>query len=180
MNVYRYVGNNPINARDPLGLTTMYVTDTSGNTKPFVDLTNAKARDVIRGMPAGSIKGLEFTGHGSFRSMSVNDDGGSLVLTDDGVVRWDDMGSSFSDDVRDKMASDATIKLNGCNTANKRRWFFGGADNISKSLSKELRGIAVQCNRGFGSKWNEPFGFRIGRQTHVAGFTRTYLDGIEK
>lgn len=57
---------------------------------------------------------------------------------------------------------------------------FGSEDNISKALSQELPNIAVQGNRGFGSKWNEPFGFRIGKQTHVTGFPRTYLNGIEK
>jgi hypothetical protein len=114
--------------------------------------------------------------------MSVGEDGNanSIYVDDDGRVKWNDTDGSFSDDVMSKMASNAIIKLNGCNTANNRKGFFGSEDNISKALSQELPNIAVQGNRGFGSKWNEPFGFRIGKQTHVTGFPRTYLNGIEK
>ena len=117
LNLYGYVGNDPTNAIDPDGLSTIRI---NGKTV-LIDPTNQQVRDTVSGYGNGTIKCLEIIGHGG-RNVQEFGRGSSARgmvwvpgITD--MIRFNDDSSSFSNLIRSKMAVGGSISLGGCNTA---------------------------------------------------------------
>jgi hypothetical protein len=150
----------------------------------LIDPTNQEFRDAIASHKKGSIKRINISGHGSPSYISIEEGEGEGLYYDrvnGQIVYTDDLKRKFADDIRDKLANDAVIEFDGCNTA--REIPFTRKDNIAKQTSRELPGIAVSGNKGFGvgneisNPRNRNQFVRLGRQTHVIGFKRKYLNG---
>lgn len=138
-------------------------------------------RSTIESQTNGSINRVEIAGHGSREGIMIVEgrdlNKGSLFWTDTMQhVSMSDNYQSFADLIGPKLASSAEIYLNGCNTA--REGWFGfqteEGNNIARQLSMELPNVTVIGNRGY-SIGNEWFNWRLGEETHVFGFERTYL-----
>ena len=173
---------------DPSGLATVRVTCSGGKTKEYVDPGNEALRDALNNYPDGSIENIEFVGHANKNEIGTDSDNGSDGLVnfgEDGGVVWSDTAESFADTVRDKLSDNASIELNGCNSA--REGWGGGDENISKQLSRDLSDTSVTGNRGYafsnevsmpGSR--EENHFRIGSSDHAVGIPRTYENGQQR
>jgi RHS repeat-associated protein len=183
LNLYGYVENDPINAFDGDGLSTVRI---NGQTV-LVDPTNQQFRETIKSYPDGSIRNLEITGHGSRYAQEIG-----KGATPQGLIWYpgvsraiqiDDDASFLKDLLAPKMIKGGNIDLRGFNTA--REWYlFGDGQNITRQLSVERPNVSVTGSRGFylGNEWNAPWdhdiGFRIGRENHALVRTwRTYLNG---
>jgi RHS repeat-associated protein len=180
MNLYQYCGNNPINWLDPLGLSTARIWLTDGTKITLIDPTIDEFRNAVASQKNSSIKKIQIAGHGNSENMLIEHGyfGEGLELQN-GQVVYTDTRKSFANGVKNKLAKDANIELDGCNTAYKGGWF-SNKNNISKQLSNELPGVTVKGNRGVGVG-NELFGWNPkGWETHVGGFGRTYKNGHEQ
>ena len=180
MNLYQYCGNNPVNWSDPLGLSTARIWLTDGTKITLIDPTIDEFRNAVASQKNSSIKKIQITGHGNSENMLIEHGyfGEGLELQN-GQVVYTDTRKSFANGVKNKLAKDANIELDGCNTAYKGGWF-SNKNNISKQLSNELPGVTVKGNRGVGVG-NELFGWKPkGWETHVGGFGRTYKNGHEQ
>jgi RHS repeat-associated protein len=184
LNLHGYVDNDPINALDPLGLSTVRITTANG-TQVLIDATPAQVRAALAATADGSITGLEIQGHGNEHFVSMGPGGTTAGLTDMNpgkVVFTDDVsGTSFGDLLLPKLAPKARVDITACNTA--RTHLFRTEDNIALSLSLQLIDHPVSGLRGFGAanELSNPFNrdqyFRIGKENHGIGITRTYLNG---
>ena len=180
MNLYQYCGNNPVNIIDPWGLSTARIWLTDGTKITLIDPTIDEFRNAVASQKNSSIKRIQIAGHGNSENMLIEHGyfGEGLELQN-GQVVYTDTRKSFANGVKNKLAKDANIELDGCNTAYKGGWF-SNKNNISKQLSNELPGVTVKGNRGVGVG-NELFGWNPkGWETHVGGFGRTYKNGHEQ
>jgi RHS repeat-associated protein len=132
--LYSYVLNVPVLGIDPLGLVAIFTytngtQTTASTTTQFENAANSPAAQ------NGGIQSIVVDGHGSEESQSLTDntngpeittDGnGNVILTNNnstlnaqGVSAGDVSGTSLSSILQGKLASNATISLNGCNTGN--------------------------------------------------------------
>jgi hypothetical protein len=187
-NLYTYVRQNPWTGFDPEGLATVTITDTNDKTTTLNDVSNKQIRDTVGKMPDHSVKKITITGHAT----AFSEDTGKHGKSDQGIsisgidskgewqVTFDDNGQKVSDVLAPKMADKSEVHLNGCNTANDRKWMMiGSKDNISNSLSKEMPGVTVTGNRGFavGDQW---YGHQFSKELHGVGVSRSYVNGKEQ
>jgi len=146
-----------------------------------------------------SIMELEILGHGSHNMINIEpgENGAGLIwepsVTGDSV--WmSDKGDKFSDLIRDKLAKNAMIDLNGCNTGRICKWVkniwyikrFYVEKNIAQQLSEELCDTTILSNRGLAianelSYWfDRDYFIRLGMKNRVYGFRRKYFNGVQK
>ena len=103
------------------------------------------------------------------RSAAIAETGKKVLMTD--------TDKSFADYIRGKLATNATIDLNGCNTGKSK-------NNIAQQLSRELPGVTVIGNKrdSYGNEMVIPFTdgsfFRLGKESHTwLRFPVKYLNG---
>jgi len=146
INLYQYVGNNPIWAIDPLGLdahiTVGGVTTTASTGQQLLDQLNNAAD--------GSVNDLRVEGHATNTQQGIGTSGNRDVLDDiNGTIELGinngkgQIGSHVDilDLLRKKLSPNATIELNGCHTA-------AGGNNITNDLAHNLPGHPIT-----GSPW---------------------------
>ncbi|MBQ9432498.1 MAG: RHS repeat-associated core domain-containing protein, partial [Kiritimatiellae bacterium] len=126
LNLYEAFGNNPVCFGDSIGCSTVHI-HTSGSVITLVDPTMNDFRMAISQQDDNSIMELEILGHGSHNMINIEpgENGAGLIwepsVTGDSV--WmSDKGDKFSDLIRDKLAQNAMIDLNGCNTGRICKW----------------------------------------------------------
>ena len=188
MNMYAYCGNNATNYVDPMGLSTIRIGLESGKVIILNDPTKDEFRDTVKSLKDCSIMNIEFAGHGESEFMELEDNFlGEGLKVWAGKVVYENSKNSLAEDIASKLCKDAAIYFNGCNTASEKKrfslgWTFGSKNNIAKTLSRELPGITVAGNRGFGIG-NEFLGLQFfgwfGPETHVLGIPRRYVNGKE-
>jgi len=180
LNLYGYVGNDPINGIDPFGLSTIRITTTNG-VQTLVDATPPEVRQAIAALQDGSITALEIVGHGNQNFASMGKGATDQGITDiyPGKVVYTDTlmnGPDFAQQILSKLAPKAPVTLTACHTAR-------GKDNIARSLSIELPDHPVSGLTGFGlsNELGNPFNrdeyIRLGSENHGFGITQTYLNG---
>jgi len=184
MNLYQYCANNPVNWIDPWGLSTVKIILVNRKVITLVDPTNKQFQDAITSQKKGSIQEIRISGHGSPSLMCIEKGAGEGLFYDKAsgqIVYSDDYNRIFADDVRDKLAKDARIVFDGCNTAREIPFIID--DNIAKQASRELPETTVEGNKGYGAgneisnPRNRNQFIRIGKETHVIGFKRSYKNG---
>ncbi len=177
--------NDPVNSIDPLGLSTVRIETTTGKVT-LVDPTGSQVREAISKLPDGSITGFEVTGHGWYDVMIIGagESGDNIYLDQNDLtkkIRYSDEDINFSDSIRKKLDPSAKITLEGCQTANSHHGI-----NIAQQLSKELPGVEVSGNKGYGIgneyglPWNRDKFIRLGKENLAIGIKRAYLNGKEK
>jgi uncharacterized protein RhaS with RHS repeats len=168
INLYGYVGNDPINWIDPLGLdaTFTYSDRTTDSAK-----TAQEFRNIAKAASAGSISDITIVGHGNPSNMFLTSDdasdyigsnsSGSYLNSTDRTI-----AESMSDLIKNKMMTGGTINLNGCGTAT-------GDNNISRDLSKSIPNVSVCGNNGICLRIR-------GTQSSVSLGRATYVNGVKK
>ena len=188
LNQHLFCADGPMNVIDAFGLSTIYIKTPKGETKlvdPRLDTLVTK----IKEQEAYSITELQITDHGSRTKMDCDGEGSGMTW-DAGdkasSVSFTDGFGGVADLLRDRMAKDSTIYLNGCLTASEPLWSAG--ENISRQLSRELPGVNVKGNvyPAVGNEitpWylgvKKPL-IRFGKSTRVLGVPRVYRNGERK
>lgn len=149
LNLYAYVGNNPINAIDPFGLL-VTITTTSGTQ---IDVwTSQQFINQVNAQPNGTISEINFVGHGASTVQGISDDN----TTSEGLW-WNNgipavggkstgnMPIPIADLLRDKMAKNGHINLGGCGVGAKNR-LDPSKPNLAETLSQAVPGVDVTAN----------------------------------
>ena len=120
--LYSTFGNSPENEYDFIGLATIRITTQDGSSEQLINGTVDDFLRILRELPPCSITNIEFVGHGSPGGMEIFDDSGIVVVppmdgNSNATVSFTETGESFTQALKEKMACDAVVELNGCNTA---------------------------------------------------------------
>jgi hypothetical protein len=153
VNLYGFVGNNPVNYADPLGLYVQYTT-ASGMTyvigEGYGDLIGALQGAINSG---DSITELKISGHGDDNFISLDPYGNNILVgTDNGILTGD--GQDITKLLNGSLAPNAKVYLNGCHTAR-------GNDNLAQQMSRLLPGRTVAGQRGFAFGLTGNIGYNI-------------------
>ena len=157
--LYSTFGNSPENEYDFIGLATIRITTQDGSSEQLINGTVDDFLRILRELPPCSITNIEFVGHGSPGGMEIFDDSGIVVVppmdgNSNATISFTETGESFAQALKEKMACDAVVELNGCNTAwegetffaKKKSWFCDGFQinipegyvNLAHTLSIEM------------------------------------------
>ncbi len=186
VNLYGYLGGNPLNAIDPLGLAKCKITTSSGLGFE-AENPNPRAIRIFLGLmgPGDMIREFTIDGHGYNQGINVNDQTGQGIELEIGISSsgaaiaiptWNDTGGKISDQLSGHIDKDSKFRFDGCNTANDRPGFLGSANNLAKAFSAAFPDAEVTGLRGPG--WiSNPV---TGNANHVGGITRTYHGGYPR
>ena len=183
MNLYGYVGNDPVHMWDPLGLACISISTNKGKSYKATNPSNASVRKFLKSLaPGEKIRNLEINGHGFSQGININDQTGDglemgLTILPSGATmepaQWSDTSLPIAPDFAGHTDSDTKVHLDGCNTGNTRNWLWGNTNNLGKAVSKSLKDATVTGLRGPG--WiSNPV---TGNANHVSGLPRRYKNG---
>jgi uncharacterized protein RhaS with RHS repeats len=174
INPYTYALSNPINAIDPLGLAEVIITTANGVQR--IPNPGAKAFiDLISQSQPGSITRLEIHGHATETTINLSAGYNSMdviSLVEGDVIVGDldkQSGKFLTQILKDKLAENAEIYLNGCDTAS-------GDKNITQALSEELPENIIIGNNFKSLTTDEFYGFPVGGDFRFA-FRKHYKNG---
>jgi len=156
---YLYCQNNPVNYADPSGLLVVIYTTLGSTVNVYTGRTGGMIIEVwtckqfidqINALPSGTIREIDFIGHGAPTVQGISDDKHpkeGIWLQQDGIVRiagdsthWVEV--PLGDVLRGKIVTGATITLQGCSTA-ARNQFYPNLPNICQAVSELLPGTFV-------------------------------------
>jgi len=148
-NLSRYVGNNPMNWVDPLGLDATFIfvdgsRQTASTAQQFQNLANNASPN--------SIDGILVNGHANSKFQSLNEgrstqnDPGILMRPDGSVILTDGQGNNLGnlgELLKDKFHQEGGQRLGllGCKTAK-------GEKNVTQAASAALPGVTVYGSPG--------------------------------
>ena len=145
INLYGYVGNNPVNRIDPWGL--LGITSTNGGTTIYVS-TVKQFINQVGAQPNGTISSIDLTGHANPTTQGISDDeqaseslelyfGKTPYLTGDSINGKSVMLQNV---LINKMAQNGKINLQGCNAAGKKP---DSPYNLPQAISSVLSNVLV-------------------------------------
>jgi hypothetical protein len=138
INLYDYVGNNPINYVDPLGLY-VSITTADGVTTTIPTTTGALINALQNDVNSGSqVTGIIIAGHGTPNLITLDAAQTQLLIASNGKILLVDgsnddntTSTDITDLLKKALAPKATIQLNACHTAK-------GDNNLTKDFSQIL------------------------------------------
>lgn len=175
LNLYAYVGNDPVNYVDPLGL--LGIITTTAGTTIYVS-TVQQFINQVGAQPNGTIASINLTGHASPTSQGISDDpqakedlelmlGKYPMLTGDSI---NGKSTPLKDVLKNKMAPNGKINLDGCNAGGKNP---DGPNNLPQAISSVVPDVSVS---GSALSTFGPSGDSYGN-THIPGSINTYING---
>jgi hypothetical protein len=149
INLYGFVGNNPVNLVDPYGLDAVFTfaggsNQTASTALQFVTIANTAAPGSISDITVTGHTSLDKNGGADTQDLGRDDNQGSILQTAQGqtVVAADDWKASewqnLSAILGPKMATNGTIHLKGCQSGVPT-----DPSNIAKAISKALPNTPV-------------------------------------
>jgi len=170
LNQYAFCGDNPINARDPLGLDGINFTTT--NQTSYLHLpTTSNVICHINSLPNACVTSVTMQGHGSYQNIvgfiyNLGPPQQYIRVNAGGMITMN-QGSNFAALLQPKLAPGATITLQGCHSA-----------GIAQALSQALPGHLVTGYSGLVAIWpsiSNPQS--LGTLLYGGGLT-VYLNGV--
>ena len=177
LNLYGYVGGNVAGAVDPLGFVTLRI---NGITM-IVDSGTRNIVDLLNSRKDGTINSIEFVGHGNRWLMYCGTNKSDVLVwypdpeSSLSGVHFSATADKVSDVLKNKLAPNATIHLNGCNTAREFPW---SQKSIARQLSRDIPSATVIGNKGFAFQHGF-FGYTFGPDDHANGVSRKFKNGEE-
>ena len=168
LNLYAYVGNNPVNYVDPLGLIRIFGASSGQyeiNTSSGKSFSNSSdcsqlKRDLNSIKESGDkISEITFRGHGGRSPNMITFGGGFITSSSSGLI--DSEGNDIGNSLNELMSDGSEINVLGCNTAR-------GDDNLANDISQQVPQSSVTGYRFYGIGGTN---FGIHR---TAGPSRTY------
>ncbi|MCA1810282.1 MAG: RHS repeat-associated core domain-containing protein [Lentisphaerae bacterium] len=149
-----FCANNPIDFFDPLGLTRIIITESSGNSQTFVDPTVSQFINYLRQLneTEQTIKIMSILGHGWSDTMSINKSDSLTVSTGGSIFIGEEDVTELLQSI---VSKDTFIDLEGCRTGR-------GKDSVAQQLSRRLQGVTVRGTRNFTISLYEIHRFRTG------------------
>ena len=158
---YLYVGDNPVNCSDPSGMLVAITTTIGYQLDVFTGKTGGKVIYVgtakgfinkIKSLPDASISAINFIGHGNPEVQGISDDNtpkeairlfanGFVFVTGDSINNIA-LPILLSDVLHGKMATGATINLDGCQTASPN-FINPKLPNICQAISSVIPNVYV-------------------------------------
>ena len=151
LNLYGYVGNNPVNYIDPLGLLVV-ITTTQGTVISV--WTAQQFINQVQAQPNGTISDINFVGHANSMVQGIGDDNtpteGLWLQNGVPVLNGASTGNnnvSAGDVLNNKMTPNGHINLDGCHAAGPNMQD-PSQPNLPQALSQAVPGVDVT-----GSTW---------------------------
>ena len=167
INLYRFVGNNPVNKIDPLGLY-VSITTADGVTTTIPTTTGALINALQNDVNSGSqVTGIIIAGHGTPDLITLDAAQTQLLIASNGKILLVDgsnddntTSTDITDLLKKALAPKATIQLNACHTAK-------GDNNLTKDLSQILPNTPIS---GISTYAIGPAGGGLGTGTEGLGY----------
>jgi len=180
INLYQFVGNNPVNFADPFGL--MGIISTTDGSIAYVS-TAQQFINVVGALPDGTIASIDFTGHTDPTSQGISDDSQTkesleLLLGKYPMITGPSIGGKsvpIGDVLKNKMAPKGKINLGGCNAGKKnpdKKPDGSDLPNLPQAISSvvpdvPVSGSALHTFGGTPSYGNWPIPFTV--NTYING-----------
>jgi RHS repeat-associated protein len=187
IDLYDYVGNNPVSYIDPLGL--VVIIRTVGGATIYV-YTVKQFINEVDSQTSGTISSIDFTGHASPTSQGISDDAQAsedlqLMLEKYPMLTGDSINGQsvpLQEVLGNKMAPNGQISMQGCNAAGNNPdspW------NLPQAVSADVPNVSVSGSTLWaaplttygqnGSSWfgtGDSYG-----NMQIPGSINTYVDG---
>jgi len=182
INLYSYVGNNPINGIDPLGLLTV-ITTVSGNR---IVVGNSEAFvNAVENLGPNQIASINFAGHANSSVQGIDDSNapngeqlqidsnGNVIITGPSLLGF---SVPLGPELAGKLAPGAKVNLSGCHAGDASKT----PDNPTGTNIAQATSVALPGAQVSGSSFYT-FGPEISTGNfQIPGTVNTYVNGVKQ